>query len=181
LIVGGMKRLVAVGLCSLALTLAASFAVAAQELPLRKPGLWELKIARNGSGLAELTMQHCTDVATDREMNNTVSPLAKQVCSKQEVQKTATGWVANSVCSVGAGAVTSHSEVTGDFNSAYTIITASHSDKGFANLQDLTTKVEGKWLGACKPDQKPGDVIMPGGLKLNVKTAEKLKGLLPSQ
>ena len=34
-------------------------------------------------------------------------------------------------------------------------------------------------LGACKPDQKPGDIVMPGGFKLNIKDADKLKGLLP--
>ena len=39
--------------------------------------------------------------------------------------------------------------------------------------------MEGPWLGACKPDQKPGDIIMPGGgFKLNVKDASKLQNLL---
>jgi hypothetical protein len=170
-----------VGLGSLALAALVSSVAEAEDLPMRKPGLWELKIARNGSGPPDVTMQQCTDATTDKDMNNTVSPMAKQLCSKQDVQKTARGWVADSVCSVGGGTTTSHSEVTGDFNSAYTIVTSSHSDKGFANLHDLTTKIEGKWLGACKPDQKPGDVIMPGGFKLNVKDAEKLKGLVPSK
>ncbi|WP_407176998.1 DUF3617 domain-containing protein [Bradyrhizobium sp. STM 3562] len=150
-----------------------------EDLPLRKPGLWEMKLVRNGSGLPELTMQHCTDATTDKDMNNTVSPMAKQICSKQDLQKTANGYVADSVCSVGGGTLTSHSEITGDFNSAYTIVTTSHSDKGLANLRDLTTRLEGKWLGECKPGQKPGDIVMPGGFKLNVKDAEKLKGLLP--
>ena len=57
--------------------------------------------------------------------------------------------------------------------------TTSHSDKGPANLRDITTKVEAKWLGPCKADQKAGDIVMPGGLKLNVKDAERLKSLLP--
>jgi hypothetical protein len=39
--------------------------------------------------------------------------------------------------------------------------------------------IEAKWLGACKPGQIPGDIVMPGGFKLNVKDAQKLKGLLP--
>ena len=37
--------------------------------------------------------------------------------------------------------------------------------------------IEAKWLGACKPDQKPGDIVMPGGYKMNIKDAEKLKGI----
>ena len=45
--------------------------------------------------------------------------------------------------------------------------------------RDSTTTIEAKWLGACKPDQKPGDIVMPGGFKINIKDAEKLKGLMP--
>ena len=30
-----------------------------------------------------------------------------------------------------------------------------------------------------KPHQKPGDIVMSGGFKLNIKDAEKLKGVLP--
>ena len=151
----------------------------AEDLPQRKPGLWEMKIARNGSGLPELTMQHCTDATSDKDMNNVVSPMAKQICSKQDLQKTATGYVSDSVCSMGGGTMTAHAEITGDFNSAYTVVSTSHTDVGPTNLRDLTTRIEAKWLGECKASQKAGDIVMPGGFKLNVKDAEKLKGLLP--
>ena len=83
------RRLIPFGLGCTALALLLSSAALAEELPLRKPGLWELKVARNGSGLPQLTMQHCTDATIDRDMNNTVSPIAKQICSRQNVQKTA--------------------------------------------------------------------------------------------
>jgi len=95
------------------------------------------------------------------------------------VQKTATGYSVDAACSMAGGTMTSHSDVTGDFNSAYTVTTVSHTNVGPTNLRDLTTKIEAKWLGECKPNQKPGDIVMPGGFKLNVKDAEKLKGLLP--
>jgi hypothetical protein len=41
--------------------------------------------------------------------------------------------------------------------------------------------LDAKWLGACKPDQKAGDIVMPGGVKMNVKDMEKLKALIPKQ
>src|SRR5215475_11238624 len=154
-------------------------AAGAEELPTRKAGLWEMKIVKTGSKLPDMAMQHCTDPTTDREMNNSVSPLAKQICSKQDVVKTATGYVTDSVCSVSGVSMTSHSEITGDFNSAYTVSTKAHMDKGPEQLRDTTTKIDAKWLGDCKPGQKPGDIVMPGGFKLNVKDAEKLKGLVP--
>ena len=152
----------------------------ADDLPTRKPGLWEMKVNKVGSVIPEMTMQHCTDETTDKDMINSVSPLAKQICSKQEVQKTATGYVTDSVCSVAGVSMTSHSEITGDFSAAYSVTTKSHLDKGPDSVRDTTTKIDAKYLGDCKPGQKPGDIVMPGGFKLNVKDAEKLKNLLPS-
>jgi Protein of unknown function (DUF3617) len=153
----------------------------ADDLPIRKPGLWEMKMVRAGSSMPEMTMQHCTDETTDRSMNDAVAPMAKQICSKQEIKKTATGYVGDSVCGAAGVSVTSHSEIVGDFNSAYTVNSTSHSDKGPGGKPlDTVTKIEAKWVGACKPDQRPGDIVMPGGMKMNVKDLEKLKALLPS-
>lgn len=33
--------------------------------------------------------------------------------------------------------------------------------------------LEGSYVGDCKPDQKPGDVIMAGGMKVNVRDLEQ--------
>jgi hypothetical protein len=154
----------------------------AVEMPTRKAGLWEMKVVRTGSPMPEMTMQHCTDQNTDKEMSSTFSPMSKDMCSKQDIQKTATGYVTDSVCAVGGMSITSHSDITGDFNSAYTVKSTSHNEGGSANLpRDSTTTIEAKWLGACKPDQKAGDIVMPGGVKMNVKDMEKLKALMPKQ
>ena len=162
------------------LTLLPELDAGAVEMPIRKPGLWEMKVLRTGSSLPEMTMQHCTDETTDKEMSTTFSPMAKEMCSKQDIQKTATGYVSDSVCKVGAMSITSHSDINGDFNSGYTVKSTSHNEGGPANVpRDSTTTVEAKWLGACKADQKPGDIVMPGGMKMNVKDMEKLKGLVP--
>jgi hypothetical protein len=151
------------------------------EMPARKPGLWEMKML-GSSGTPGMTMQHCTDESTDKFMNTTFSPMAKEMCSKNEMKKTATGYVTDSVCNIGGTTSTSHAEITGDFNSAYTMKVTSQSDspaKGAA--RDTTMQLEAKWLGACKPDQKPGDIMMPGGMKMNVKDLEKMKAMRPKQ
>jgi hypothetical protein len=154
----------------------------AVDLPVRKAGLWEMKIARTGSAMPEMAMQHCTDETTDKDMSTAVSPMAKDLCSKQNIQQTATGYVSDSVCGAGGITVTSHAEITGDFNSAYTVKTTSHADRGATGApRDTTTTIEAKWLGPCKADQKPGDIIMAGGMKMNIKDMEKLKSLIPKQ
>jgi Protein of unknown function (DUF3617) len=164
--------------CVLALLPAAK--AGAGELPIRKAGLWEMKIIKTGSTLPAMTMQHCTDETTDKEMSTAFAPMSKEICSKKDVEQTAAGYTSDSVCSVAGVSMTSHADISGDFNSAYTVKTTSHREGGPAALPtDATTTIEAKWLGACKADQKPGDIVMPGGFKLNIKDAEKLKNLLP--
>lgn len=152
----------------------------AVDLPVRKAGLWEMKVLHTGSSVPDMTMQHCTDETTDKEMSTSFSPMAKEMCSKQDIQKTATGYVSDSVCGIAGMSITSHAEITGDFNSAYTVKSTSHSERGPAGAaRDSTTTIEAKWLGACKADQKAGDIMMPGGMKMNIKDMQKLKDLIP--
>ena len=149
----------------------------ADELPIRKAGLWEMKVMRAGS-TTDLTMQQCTDETTDKEMSTSFSPMVKEICSKRDIQKTANGYVSDSTCGLASVSIVSHAEITGDFNSAYTVQSTSHSEGGPAAMKgDHVTTVEAKWLGACKADQKPGDIVMPGGLKMNIHDMDKLKSL----
>jgi hypothetical protein len=177
-----VSQLISSGLVLGLLALAPVSGARADDLPIRKPGLWEMKVMRTGSPTSDMTMQHCTDESTDREMSTAFAPMSKEICSKKDIQKTATGFVSDSVCGLAGVSISSHSEIVGDFNSAYTVKTKSHSEGGPAATKgDHETMIEAKWLGACKPDQKPGDIVMPGGLKINLHDMDKLKALLPKQ
>ena len=174
------RQLVSFGL---ALCLLASWPAGnagAVELPVRKAGLWEMKVLHTGSPAPEMTMQQCTDATTDKDMSTAISPMAKDICSKQDIQKTATGYVTDSVCGIAGMSIKSHGEIIGDFNSAYTVKSTSHTERGpSAAPRDSTTTIEAKWLGACMPDQKAGDIMMPGGMKMNILDLEKLKAMVP--
>jgi hypothetical protein len=175
-----MRRFISCGLALGLFALLPLSEAAADDLPVRKAGLWEMKVMRAGSPRPDMTMQHCTDETTDKEMSTAFSPMSKEICSKKDIQKTATGFVSDSVCGIAGVSITSHSEIVGDFNSAYTVKTTAHSDGGPAAMKgDHVTTIEAKWLGACKPDQKPGDIMMPSGLKMNIHDMDKLKAFLP--
>ena len=174
-----VSLVVSLGAPLLTLALLTPLAASAVELPIRKAGLWEMKVARTGSPAPDMTMQHCTDATTDKQMSTSFSP-SKDICSKQDVQKTATGYVTDSVCGVAGMTITSHAEITGDFNSAYTVKSTSHSERGPSGVpRDSTTTIEAKWLGPCKADQKPGDIVMPGGVKMNATDLDKMKAMVP--
>jgi hypothetical protein len=175
-----MRQMFSLGLALGLLALVPASGARADDLPIRKAGLWEMKVMRTGSPMPDMTMQQCTDETTDKEMSTAFAPMSKDICSKKDIQKTAAGYVTDSVCGMAGVSIASHSEITGDFNSAYTVKTVSHTASGPAAVKgDHETTIAAKWLGACKPDQKPGDIVMPGGLKVNLHDLDKLKGLLP--
>jgi len=143
----------------------------AQEMPARKAGLWQMTMTFEGRGAPPQTMQQCIDAATDKSMQDMSQGVRGQNCSKREMKRDGNTIVFDSVCSMGAGTTTSHGVVSGDFNSAYSIKINSKRAGGpqIPNLPAETNMaIEAKWLGACKTDQKPGDIIMANGMKMNV-------------
>ena len=154
----------------LATTLVAATALA-QDMPARKAGLWEMTMTYEGRGAPPQTMQQCIDAATDKAMQDMSAGPRGQSCSKRETKKVGDTIVFDSVCSVGAGTMTSHGVASGDFNSAYTVKINAKREGGAPNPNmppETNMTVAAKWLGACKADQKPGDIILANGMKMNI-------------
>ena len=174
-----MQRSLGFSICALTLLASASALAASVEMPLRKAGLWEIHMQHEGSKLPDVAIQQCTSEAIDREFTSEFAPAAKQNCTKNDIQKTATGYVSDSVCAGGGATITSHAETSGDFNSAYNVKVTSHSEGGKLGTHDSTMTLTAKWVDACKADQKPGDIVMPGGLKMNMRDLQKFKAMVP--
>jgi Protein of unknown function (DUF3617) len=146
-----------------ALGLIAAAPAFALDMPARKPGLWEIKM--NFECIPGQTIQQCIDAETDQIMQSSASNIGSQNCSKRDIVKSGNTMTIDSVCSVAGRNATSHAVVTGSFDSAYTMTVASKSDVG----PGINMTVAAKWLGPCQADQKPGDMIMPGGIKMNLR------------
>jgi hypothetical protein len=151
-----------IGTACLLIALAAS-AAAAADLPARKPGLWDIKMSFEGRAGVQ-SVQQCIDAETDGIMQSSASNIGSQNCSKRDVVNSGDKMTIDSVCVVAGKSATSHAVVTGSFDSAYTMTVASKSDIGPINMT-----IAGKWLGPCEAGQKPGDLILPGGMKLNLR------------
>jgi hypothetical protein len=152
-------------------------------MPARKPGLWELRMTLEGRSLPPQTMQHCIDAATDKQMNALGNDIGKGACSKQDVANVGGKIVFDSECQMGPVKTKSHGEVTGSFDSAYTVkMTSTHAGAPAPGLPaggTTSMTIDAKWLGACKADQRPGDMILPGGMKMNVNDMQKMQGMRP--
>jgi hypothetical protein len=175
-----------VWLLSIALLSAVSvlpwFRARAEELLVRKSGLWETKVVRiGGPPLLASVFHHCTDATVDHEMIGMYfSPAKSSACSKRDVKKTASGFSTEIVCDYGAISNVFRADLAGDFQSFYSVKSRSWME-GSRQPREIITTVEAKWLGACDPDQRPGDIVlMPRGLKFNVLDANEMKARAPS-
>jgi hypothetical protein len=159
-----------------------SLRVRAEELPVRKPGLWETKVVRiGGPPLLATVFHHCTNATVDHEMIGMhFSPAKSPACSQRDVKKTENGVSTEIVCDYGAISNIFRADFAGDFQSFYSVKSRSWME-GSRQPREIITTVEAKWLGACGPDERPGDIVlMPRGSKLNVFDANEMKARVRS-
>jgi hypothetical protein len=142
------------------------------EMPPRKAGLWEYQT--DGSSAV---YRQCTDANTE-QMRHAPAGTAVELgdgaaphCSKPEVQKSGDTLTIDSTCTVAGRTVTSHKVVSGSFDSAYAM-TETNQTVGVLG-GTFTITMTAKWLGPCAADQKPGDVILPNGTKINILDIQK--------
>ncbi|MBW8815741.1 MAG: DUF3617 family protein [Caulobacterales bacterium] len=142
-------------------------------LPHRKPGLWSQTMATRG-----MTQQTKICIGPDTEAKVTPwgQAMGKNLCSKNAVSRTPTGWAFESECDMGEGGhIASHGEASGDFDGGYTMkitsVTTGSSMAQANGTHEMT--LQAKYEGACPADMKSGDMTMsmPGmrqGMKINV-------------
>ncbi len=143
-------------------------AARADELPSRKPGLWEVKTSIGDNGRS-LTVRQCIDAATDQMLQSSAGQFSPQFCEGREVKKSEGSMTIDSRCTVSGKAGSAHAVVSGSFDSAYTMTVTSEG----GGLPPAKMTIEGKWLGVCAAGQEAGDVLMPNGAKLNILELEK--------
>jgi hypothetical protein len=149
---------------------------AAQDFPTRRAGLWEVTVNHDGGGMPAQTMQQCTDAETDKLMNAFGGDLSNDMCSKQEVKKVGATLVINAICQIGPMKSVSESVVSGDFNSNYSVKVTSKLEGVPAAAKGMaggTTTIQARWVGACKPGQRPGDIMMSNGQTMNIRDLRK--------
>ena len=144
-----------------ALVIAGSVASAAyMDAPKRKSGLWEIKMS-NPHMKGGQTMHQCVDQKSDDPMSNKMHE-GKMSCTKSDVRKEGDKIVAESVCKMDGTTATTRAVFTGKFDSAYKADIKSTYEPPMHGMRESSSTIEAKWLSACLPGQKPGDIIMPG-------------------
>lgn len=142
------------------LVILSTASASAAEFPARKAGLWEITIA----GPHSIKLRQCSDAASDQAMAEAgIGPAGN--CPKRDVEKSTSTIIIDSVCRSAGKTTTSHIVITGSLESKYTMTMTSQAP-GVSAATAMTMYAE--WLGPCRGDQRPGDVIMSDGSKVNL-------------
>jgi hypothetical protein len=137
---------------------------AADDLPSRKAGLWEMKTSI-GNNPKPLAVKQCVDASTDMIMQAIAGPFSAQVCPKRSVQRVDNTITIDATCTISGKTATARAVIIGSLDSAYTMtVTAQGVDLPSGNV---AVTMDAKWLGPCAQGQKPGDLVISNGVNIN--------------
>jgi hypothetical protein len=157
------------------LAAAPALAAAPFEAPKRKSGLWETTLSFGGQP-GGMTMKQCIDQKTDDVMRSQAREAqadAEKQCSKREWKQVAGGYEFESVCTIEGTTTKSKGKITGSMDTGYKMVMDSQYDPPMRGMSTHRVEMDAKWTGACPPDMRPGDMIMPGGMRMNIEDARQ--------
>lgn len=153
--------------CLVLLAVAALASAHAQQLPARKPGLWEVTLrSEGGPPQRQQKVKQCTSRQAEAVMLLSVVP-AQEDCHDVKSSRRGNVHHIRTVCYVHDQRVDADVELSGDLSSSYSgsyRIKPAQPGVGVGPR----TLIEGRWLGACSPGQRPGDMLLPNGVTVNV-------------
>ncbi|MBK7355895.1 DUF3617 family protein [Propionivibrio sp.] len=136
------------------------------DMPKRKAGLWEINMHMEGVPNMG-AMQQCIDQNTDNLMQQQAKK-GKTDCSVMDVKPSGNRVAVHSVCQIEGSTATTDGVFEGAFDSSYKGTMKTRYSPPMHGMSESSMTQEARWLGPCKPGQKPGDVIMPNMGTVNV-------------
>ena len=137
--------------------------------PKRRTGLWEIRsVGSQAAGLP--AMQFCVGENTDTAASHLDrTPGVRGACTLGAFVRAGDAWLSESICRESRTTVTSRAVASGNFDSEYRIDTLVTYDPPLGGVRrEDKDAVAARWIGACAPAQRPGDMIIPGMGTLNM-------------
>lgn len=153
--------------------------VMADELPKRKPGLWEIDVRMPGMPNMG-AIQQCIDATTDDLMEDQMD----SECSVMDIKSSGNKVTIHSICKVDGSTATTDGVFEGSFSSSYNGTLKTRFNPPLEGMSETTMTQKARWLGPCKAGQKPGDIITPnmGNIDLNkMMNDPKIKEMMKQQ
>ena len=127
--------------CSILVLILAQTAVsAADDMPRRKSGLWELKMSMGGKASPMGTMQTCVDQASDDLMQSNAKRATAKNCTRSDIKRDGNRVLVHSECTLDKMKTISDAVFSGSFDSGYrgdittqAEVVCQHSSTALAN------------------------------------------------
>jgi hypothetical protein len=157
-----------------AFALASGGAIAAStDLPPLKPGLWEVVRSTSLQTDKKHTTTMCLDAEMQAKMQDFGMGVAKDMCSQTDRHMEGNRLLVTATCKLGESTMKSQSVMTFVSGTSYHTEMSASYDPPFMNMTQSKGSMDGKWLGACKPGQQPGDITLENGQTINLKAMMK--------
>lgn len=151
------------------------FTAVADELPERKPGLWEMTSKVNIMGRnVEQIIKQCVDEQTDKELLSMGknSPVGTD-CSAPTFEKVGDTYLSKMACKGKGMNVSTETVFRGDFDSKFTSESTITYDPPLPTGDAQKVTVNAKWIGDCGAGLSPGEILLPDGKKINLMELNK--------
>jgi hypothetical protein len=157
-------------LAALAAAFAASaFAAPPPPIPPLRPGLWEATTVSAGRPQRPPAVTRlCLDRQTQRRVLDQLTFAMPLMCSRNELAMRGGRFVTDSSCRFGASTIEGRTETTFYRDTGYRMEVVGHVGPTgqFAPMQKAV--IDGRYAGSCPKGMKPGDMVLPNGLTLNL-------------
>lgn len=141
----------------------------AQDYPKLKSGLWEMERSADRAAPQPNRMTMCLDDSVQREMFDMGAGAMKGMCSRREFKLSGNRGTGDFVCDLGGSRMHSKSTMQLNGDSGYRMEIRTTYDPPFMGERESLTVLTARRVGACKPSQRPGDMVLPNGQTINVR------------
>jgi hypothetical protein len=153
-----------------ALALAASAPAAAPvDVPPLRAGLWEATtVSPNRAQPRPGVTRMCLDKHTQRSVLDQLALAMPRMCAKYQYGMRSGRFVTDSSCTLGASTIEGRTETTFFRDTAYHMEVVGRVGPTGRVAEMQKAVIDGRHVGACPAGMKPGDMVLPNGLTLNV-------------
>jgi hypothetical protein len=148
------------------------------NIPPRKAGQWKIEMVPETAGAAPaMVTQVCLDEETDKALMQAGTAMTGTQCQIGPQTQEGNGISFDATCDFGTMKTKSHTVISGDFQSSYSLRVTSDIEGGPAKMPKHSVMTQNAtWVGECTGGLKPGEMLMPGGMKIDALKALKPGG-----
>ena len=141
-----------------------------------RAGLWQLttSTSKPGAQAAAQAPAHvttlCIDESLQKQMVQFSQGMMRGMCSKHDMRVSGDTVSTDSVCGLMGSNIATKAVMKFAGGTSYRTTAHSTYDPPLQGMKESDTTVEGKYTGACPAGMAPGDMQLPGGKTINLKS-----------